>query len=57
VRLNVFTLHNALPEMAAKGLVAYCMLSGTQGHRVGIHYTDIPPQAKSLISQISVNAP
>ena len=54
--LNVFTLHNALPEIAVQGLVAYCMLSGTQGYRVGLQYTSMPPQVKSLIDQISVNA-
>jgi hypothetical protein len=53
--LNVFTLHNAVPELAVKGLVAYCMLSGTQGYRVGLQYTDVPPQVKSLLSQISAS--
>jgi hypothetical protein len=53
--LNIFTLHNAVPELEVKGLVAYCMLSGTQGYRVGLQYTDIPPQVKSLIKHMAAN--
>ncbi|MGV3741178.1 MAG: PilZ domain-containing protein [Burkholderiaceae bacterium] len=53
--LNILTLYNAVPELALKGLVAYCMLSGTQGYRVGLQYTDTPPQVKSLIRHISAN--
>ncbi len=54
--LNVFTLRTALPEIAVQGLVAYCMLSGTQGYRVGLQYTSIPAQVKSLIDEMSANA-
>ena len=53
--LNIVTLHNAVPELAFQGMVAYCMLSGTQGYRVGLQYTDIPTQVKSLIRHISAN--
>jgi hypothetical protein len=52
----VFTLHNAVPELAAKGLVAYCMLSVTQGYRVGLQYTEVPSRVKSLIDQMSARA-
>lgn len=54
--LNVFTLHNAVPELAVKGLVAYCMLSGTQGYRVGLQYTEVPATVKALINQMAANA-
>jgi hypothetical protein len=53
IALNVFTLHNAVPELAVRGVVAYCMLSGTQGYRVGLHYIEVPSQVKSLIEQMS----
>jgi c-di-GMP-binding flagellar brake protein YcgR len=56
IALNVFTLHNAVPELMVKGVVAYCMLSGTQGYRVGLQYIDVPSQVKSLINQISAHA-
>lgn len=55
--LNIFTLHNALPELAVKGLVAYCMLSGIQGYRVGLQYIELPSKARALIDQMAANAP
>ena len=54
--LNIFTLHNVLPEIAVKGLVAYCMLSGTQGYRIGLQYTETPANLKLLINQVAAHA-
>lgn len=56
IALNVFTLHNAVPELAVKGVVAYCMFSGTQGYRVGLQHTEVPSHVRSLINQISARA-
>lgn len=51
--LHVTTLHQGMPQdLTLKGIVAYCILSGTQGFRVGIQYTEIDPISQSFIDRL-----
>lgn len=51
--LHISTLHQGEPkDIALKGTVAYCILSGTLGFRVGLQYTEVDPHSKSVITHI-----
>lgn len=51
--LQVVTLHNGEPqELSVKGVIAYCILSGTQGFRVGIQYTELDSATRGFIDRI-----
>jgi c-di-GMP-binding flagellar brake protein YcgR len=51
--LNVTTLHHGTPQvLQLEGVIAYCILSGIQGFRVGIQYKELDPSSRALISSI-----
>lgn len=51
--LQVSTLHQGIAQdLSLKGMVAYCILSGLQGFRVGIQYTEVDPASKSFIARL-----
>jgi hypothetical protein len=44
--------HGYTNNILVKGRIAYCILAGTQGYRVGVEYTEILPQNKQIIKKI-----
>lgn len=55
--VEIMTLHQGqATDFTLKGTVAYCILAGTQGFRVGIQYTEVDPASQSVINRLVSSA-